>query len=106
MGFAVGCIGMSYDDFCGYDFDEFDAICKAYNDKSRTDMQEEWERMRMLATINIQPHIKNNITPRKLLPFPWDSENKEPSENGKHKMTMKERRRRFEEVKKKLDKHN
>lgn len=31
-----------------------------------------WERMRMLASIVIQPHVKKKITPKRLLPFPWD----------------------------------
>ncbi len=29
--------------------------------------------MRMLACITIQPHVKNKLTPQKLLPLTWDS---------------------------------
>ena len=28
----------------------------------------------MLATITIQPHVKNRLTPDTLLPLPWDNE--------------------------------
>ncbi len=28
--------------------------------------------MRMLACITIQPHIKNKLTPQKLLPLSWE----------------------------------
>ena len=32
--------------------------------------------MRLLATIVIQPHVKNKITPDKLIPLPWDRKRK------------------------------
>lgn len=34
--------------------------------------QAEWERMRMLATITIQPHCRKKLTPGQLLKFPWE----------------------------------
>ncbi len=72
LGFALGCIRLSYDDFCRCTPEEFNGICKAYHDQRETDYKNEWERMRMLATITIQPHIKSKITAQKLLPFPWE----------------------------------
>ena len=30
--------------------------------------------MRMQAVIVIQPYMRKNLTPRTLLPFPWDAE--------------------------------
>jgi len=39
--------------------------------------QGEWERMRLLATITVQPWSKKKITPSRLLPFPWEHEKKE-----------------------------
>ncbi|MDE6628046.1 MAG: hypothetical protein K2K36_01620 [Muribaculaceae bacterium] len=29
----------------------------------------------MLATVTVQPHCKKAVTPRQLIPFPWDHEN-------------------------------
>ena len=43
-------------------------------DQNRVQQYENgWQRMRMLATITIQPHVRSKITPQRLLPFPWES---------------------------------
>ncbi len=34
---------------------------------------EAWERMRLHATLTIQPHVKGRLTPMRLLPFPWET---------------------------------
>ena len=55
----------------------------------------------MLAAIVIQPHVKQRVTPGKLLPFPWES----PA--GQHKkapeLTAAESLKRFEELAKKVE---
>ena len=58
------------------DFAEFEAVYKAYAEQRDFEYKDCWERMRLLATITIQPHIAKNkkITPEKLLPFPWDKQ--------------------------------
>lgn len=63
---------MGYDDFCRCEPDEFAAACEAYTRQRQADDREQWDRMRILATISIQPHIRRRITPESLLPFPWD----------------------------------
>ena len=45
-----------------------------YADNRQAWQHEAWERMRILATITIQPHVKNHLTPASLLPFPWDNQ--------------------------------
>lgn len=50
----------------------------------------------MLATLVIQPHIKGNITPQKLLPFAWDKKTRE-SEPGPQ-LTPEQRQQRFKEL--------
>ena len=39
-------------------------------------MKGEWQRMRLLACINVQPHLSSGarLTPERLLPLPWDNE--------------------------------
>ena len=76
LGVAVSCIGLSYDEFCGLTREEFSHIYDAYQQKEESEYRTEWERMRMLAAIVIQPHCKKKITPQKLLPFPWESKKK------------------------------
>ena len=36
------------------------------------EVQAKWERMRILASIVIQPHVKGKMKPERLLPLPWD----------------------------------
>ncbi len=72
MGIAIGNIGMLYDEFMWLDFGEFRSIYDAWRKRREEDEQAEWERMRMLATICISPHVKHSPTPQRLLPFPWE----------------------------------
>ena len=58
-------------------------------------MHDSWERMRMSATIGIQPHIKGKITPEKLLPFPWEKSKKKAEAP---KVSAEEARKRFERL--------
>lgn len=54
--------------------EEWQAIAQAYTDNRQALQHEQWERMRILATITIQPHVKSHLTPASLLPFPWDNQ--------------------------------
>lgn len=40
--------------------------------------------MRMLACITIQPHVKNKLTPQKLLPLSWDNRRKSNKAKTEH----------------------
>lgn len=97
MGVAVGCVGMSLDDFCALDFDEFEAVTRAWTEMRESQERQEWERMRMLATIGIQPHAKKKLTPAQLLPFPWDREEKEKRDRKAAPKSSPERFRRIAE---------
>ncbi len=67
---------------------------KAKNNEEQI-MQDSWERMRMNATIAIQPHIKGKMTPEKLLPFPWEKSKKKAEAP---KVSAEEARKRFERL--------
>jgi hypothetical protein len=56
--------------------------------------------MRMLATIAIQPHVKNKLTPEKLLPFPWEKLDKMSTRPPKQ--TAEEDLKRFETLAKRM----
>lgn len=101
LGIALGCIHLSYDDFCRLTPIEFEHIYKEFKDRQDADYKDEWERMRMLAAIVIQPHLKKKVTPQKLLPFPWESATKK--QLGKtRQLTAAESLKRFEELAKKI----
>lgn len=84
------------------DFDEFTAVYEAYATQRDVDFKDKWTRMRMLATIVIQPHLGKGkkLTPEKLLPFPW--EKKERPRKDAPQMTPEQQRKRMEELVKKF----
>lgn len=49
LGHALGCVGLSLDDFCRLTPSEFGAVCKAWLERQEQTMQDGWERMRMKA---------------------------------------------------------
>ena len=63
---------MPYNDFCAITPEEFGYIYNAYNEQQQEQYKDNWERMRMLAYICIQPYAKKGLTVHKLLPFLWD----------------------------------
>ncbi len=73
---AIGRMGMKLDDVRRLTFGEFEAIVDEWNKARETEYQDNWERMRMLATIVIQPHTKKPIPPKTLLPFPWEAKHR------------------------------
>ncbi len=83
------------------EFGEFAAVYKAYAEQRDTDYKDKWARMRLLATIVIQPHLKkgSKVTPEKLLPFPWEKKRK--AKKGPS-YTPEQQRKRMEELVKKL----
>lgn len=78
----MGCMGMSLSDFERLTPREFDAACKAYGDHQNAEARGSWERMRHLAYMVIQPHVKKCPPPEKLCPLPWDKKSK-PKPKGK-----------------------
>lgn len=88
MGYAVGVIGMRLDDFDAMTMPEFEAVAEAHREHNESLMRDEWERMRLLACITIQPHCRKKLTPKGLLALPWDcrkTDKKEPEMNrGDH----------------------
>lgn len=91
---------ISYNDFCWCTPEEFEEVCKAWQETRDAEYKENWERTRLLATITIQPHVKQKLTAQKLLPFAWDK--KTSSVPKAKRMTAEQRRKRMDEVAKKL----
>lgn len=58
LGLAVGQVGMSIAEFSRTTPDEFEAIAWFYAKAREEENEAAWERMRLLATITIQPHVK------------------------------------------------
>jgi hypothetical protein len=102
---AMGCIGLTFDDFCNSTFEEFEAISKAWSDMREATEKGDWERMRLLAAICIQPHVKKKITPQALVPLPWDNGKRKQKAAGKAQPTAAECKQRFEKLVHRTDAH-
>lgn len=70
--------------------EEWQAIAQAYADNRQAWQHEAWERMRILATITIQPHVRNHLTPASLLPFPWDNQPQDNTQAAREPIPTKE----------------
>lgn len=92
LGVGVGVLGMSLNDWEALSPEEFEACWHAHADEMERVERGEWERMRLLATIVVQPHCKSKLTARKLLPLPWDGHREPPAV----KLSPEERHRRME----------
>lgn len=95
---AVGVIGLCYDDFCNLTPNEFSYIYRAYSREQEARYKDNWERMRMLASIIIQPYVKKGMTPHKLLAFPWVKESRPTRRTEAKHVSKEEALRQFEEV--------
>lgn len=60
-----------------------------------------WERARITAAIIIQPHVKKKLSPKQLLPMPWDKIKEKPR-HEEPQLTAEEKRKRFESAVKRL----
>ncbi len=92
----MGCIGLALADFCHLTPDEFQAVYQAWADRTERQEQTAWERMRMQAAITIQPHVRGRVTPQRLLPLPWETQQKKKPR--RKATTAAEDLKRFEEV--------
>lgn len=93
MGYALGVVGMRLDDFERLAPGEFSAVCQAFAERQDAERQDAWEMMRLHASISVQPHLMKRITPRQLLPLPWDDKPAE-AEVPKPRLGKAERLRR------------
>lgn len=77
--------------------EEWACVAEAYAHAHSEAMHERWECMRMLATISVQPHVKNRLTPARLLPFPWDKDRPTNNTETAHtpRLSKEEARERF-----------
>ena len=89
-------MGMSRSDFCACTPAEFAAAVKSWREAEESRRRDAGERMRLLALMTVQPHVKQRLSPSKLMPLPWDGEAKAAvPERGAAPCTAEESRRRL-----------
>lgn len=54
--------------------DEFSAAVRGFRRRQEWEQQQEWERIRWLGSITLQPHLKkgSKMKPTDLVTFPWE----------------------------------
>lgn len=63
---------MCLDDFVRLTPGEFLHVCESYERGCEAAERGDWERLRILASILVQPYTKRKVSPQELLPLPWD----------------------------------
>lgn len=72
----MGVCGLGFNDFCLLTPFEFQAVLDARSKADERRSRDLWECMRVLAAVDVSPFSKGNVSPRKLMKFPWDDEGK------------------------------
>lgn len=105
LGIAVGCMGMSLDDFMSCTPAEIAAIHEQWLNYGIAREHVQWERARMMCMCMLQPYAKNTLSPRDVMVFPWELEGdgdnpKTNNTNTDNNLTRAEILAKFEEAKK------
>ena len=99
LGIAMGCIGMSMDDFCRCTPSEFYAAYEAWNEMQTSRERGRWERIRMQCLCSMQPYSKSKLTPHDIMRFPWEDKHL-PQVEKKEKLSREEIMDRYRAAKK------
>lgn len=80
LGIAVGCIGMSVEDFCRCTPSEFKAVSDAWSRHREQLERGRWERVRMTCLCSLQPYSKKRLSAEDIMEFPWERKPESPRE--------------------------
>lgn len=99
MGIALGCIGMSMDDFCRCTPSEFRAVYVEWHELQNLLRRESWERMRMECLCMTQPYSKKRLDVHDIMRFPWEEAGHEREAEAKKSPSRAEIMERYREAK-------
>lgn len=99
MGIALGCIGMSMQDFERCTPSEFKATFDAWNGGRERLERGEWERVRMSCLCSLQPYSKKKLRPADIMEFPWE---KQEVKTERREETREEVNARYEKAKRRF----
>ena len=97
MGIAMGCMGMSMNDFSRCTPSEFSIAYKVWQEKEQRLERESWEQTRFLACFMLQPHSKRKLLPTDICRFSWENQ---PQDEKEESISTKDR---FDEIAKLWD---
>lgn len=101
LGIAMGCMGMSRDDFGRCTPSEFYAAYEAWHEMREQADRGDWERARMLCLCTLQPYSKKQLRASDIMQFPWDEAEARASSSrsGEKDMSHEEIMERYREAK-------
>ena len=99
IGLALGCIGMSLNDFSRCTPEEFRSIFDNWHERQESQIKESWEQIRIICLCVLQPHSKKTLSAKEVLSFPWDEKSK--IDNRASNLSNDEILKRFEAAKNK-----
>lgn len=71
---ALGCAGMSMDDFCRCTPSEFDEVMRAWHAREQRTERMGWEQVRTVCLFALQPYSKKPLEAKEIMRFAWDEE--------------------------------
>ena len=93
LGAGMGCVGLSYSDFCLLTLPEFESIMLSWSNLEQSRSRESWMQSRFMAHCALMPHAKKDLKPQDICVFSWEKADKPKALNKKQ----------FNEIKKKFD---
>lgn len=101
LGFALGVLGLSLEDFCCLTPEEYNETARQWQQLRDLGERGDWERVRMMCLCMLQPYAKGELKARDVMVFPWEEEREEErvSEAAKG-LSREELMAEFERVKK------
>jgi hypothetical protein len=87
MQIGLGQLRLGPSVFYDMTFEEFCAAAQGMHKQEEFRQQQDWERTRWLAAVNLSPHSKagHKIKPTDLCIFPWEKKKKKKN-NGQNKV--------------------
>lgn len=98
LGIAMGCMGMSMDDFCRCTPSEFNEAYEAWSECQERLERGAWERMRMQCLCSLQPYSQKTLRAQDLMRFPWEEQKKSPCQETQEEMSHEEVMERYREA--------
>lgn len=90
LGIAMGCMGISREDFCRCTPSEFYAAYEAWSEMRQLEDRGRWERMRMQCVCSLQPYSKKRLTARDVMQFPWEEKGEAGSAKAEPPLSREE----------------
>ena len=101
LGIAMGCIGMSMDDFGRCTPSEFYEVYGAWIDHQQARERTRWEMVRTECLCTLQPYSPKKLSPEDVMEFEWDKEKNAATATNRPQLTHEEEMARYREMKRK-----